>query len=261
MRYKGPDFNYATGLDQMKEQTMKQGKDFIIFALDVPSVDRAKQLAFQLKECVGLFKIGLELFIRGGPDLIQQIRETTGAGIFLDLKLHDIPATVERAMRVIATLDVDLATVHCSDNRSMMEAAVAGSLGNVGVLGVTVLTSVAGSDLKASGYRNEIVEDINILVEDRALAAREAGCAGVVCSGLEVQRIKAHCGDRFLAVTPGVRMAGGDHSDDQRRVVTPAKAVSGGADYIVVGRPIRDAADPVAAARQIAAEIDKVLGK
>jgi orotidine-5'-phosphate decarboxylase len=241
---------------------MKQGRDSVIFALDVPSADQAKQLALQLKGSVGLFKIGLELFVRSGPDLVQQIRRQTGAGIFLDLKLHDIPATVERAMRVIATLDVDLATVHCGENQSMIEAAVAGSLGKVGVLGVTVLTSVAASDLKASGYRDDLCVDISRLVLHKAAMAREAGCAGVVCSGFEVRQIKAHCGDAFLAVTPGIRSAGdGARTDDQRRVVTPAMAISGGADYIVVGRPIRDAADPVAAARQIAAEIDDILDK
>lgn len=241
---------------------MKQGRDFVIFALDVPSADQATQLATQLKGTVGLFKIGLELFVRSGPDLIQQIRQQTGAGIFLDLKLHDIPATVERAMRVIATLDVDLATVHCGENQSMVEAAVTGSLGNVGVLGVTVLTSVGTSDLKASGYRDDICDDISRLVLHKAAMAREAGCAGVVCSGLEVRQIKARCGDGFLSVTPGVRPAGnGARADDQRRIVTPAMAVSAGADYIVVGRPIRDAADPVVAAKQIAAEIDDVLDK
>jgi orotidine-5'-phosphate decarboxylase len=165
-------------------------------------------------------------------------------------------------MRAIATLDVDLATVHCGENQSMIEAAVAGSLGKVGVLGVTVLTSVGASDLKASGYRDDMCDDIRRLVLHKAAMAREAGCAGIVCSGLEVRQMKAHCGDEFLAVTPGVRFAGdGARADDQRRIVTPAMAVSSGADYIVVGRPIRDAADPVVAAKQIAAEIDEVLNK
>ncbi len=240
---------------------MKQGRDFIIFALDVPSAEQAQHLALQLKGVVGLYKIGLELFVKSGPDLVQHIRQQTGAGIFLDLKLHDIPATVERAMRVIASLDVDLATVHCGENQSMIEAAVRGSLGKVGVLGVTVLTSVGASDLQASGYREEMYCNIGELVLHKATMAQKAGCTGIVCSGLEVRQIKARCGDGFLAVTPGVRPAGGgDRKDDQRRVVTPAMAVSGGADYIVVGRPIRDAADPVAAAAQIAAEIDDVLG-
>lgn len=239
---------------------MKQGRDVIIFALDVPSTEQALQLAHQLKGAVGLFKIGLELFVKSGPDLVRKIRQQTGAGIFLDLKLHDIPATVERAMRVIAGLDVDLATVHCGENQSMIEAAVAGSSGKVGVLGVTVLTSVGASDLQASGYREDIYEDIGKLVLHRAALARTAGCTGIVCSGLEVRQIKAHCGDGFLAVTPGIRPVGGnDRNDDQRRVVTPTMAVAGGADYIVIGRPIRDAADPVAAAEKIAAEIDAVL--
>lgn len=239
---------------------MKQGKDYIIFALDVPSADRARRLAAQLNGAVGLFKIGLELFIQCGPELVHWIRRHTDAGIFLDLKLHDIPATVERAMRVIAGLEVDLTTVHCGESQSMLDAAVTGSMGKVDVLGVTVLTSVTAADLRTAGYADDLVGDLRGFVLQKASMAYNAGCAGIVCSGLEVEHVKARFGDGFLAVTPGIRPdAKREQTDDQQRIVTPAMAVSKGADFIVVGRPIRDAADPGAAAGRIAAEIDNAL--
>ena len=239
---------------------MKQAKDYIIFALDVPSAKLARQLTSRLKDSVGMFKIGLELFVRCGPELVRWIRENTGVGIFLDLKLHDIPETVKRTMQAIAALDVDLATIHCGDGHSMIQAAVAGSQNRVGILGVTVLTSVSDTDLKTAGYKDEICLDLSGLVMKKAAMAQAAGCAGVVCSGLEAKRVKSQFGKGFLAVTPGVRPVGKDsQKDDQRRVVTPAIAVSNGADYIVVGRPIRDAADPADAARSIADEIEAVL--
>ncbi len=239
---------------------MKQGKDYLIFPLDVPSGGTARQLVSQLYNHVGMFKIGLELFVHTGSDLVRWITEHTGAGIFLDLKLHDIPITVERAMRGIADLSVTLATVHCGENRTMLEAAVNGSGGQVSVLGVTVLTSVVASDLRSAGYANDITDDLSRLVLHRAAMAKEAGCAGVVCSGWEVGLIKREMGPSFLTVTPGIRPDWSDDGkDDQKRVVTPAMAVAKGSDYVVIGRPIRDAADPVAAADRIAEEIDAVL--
>jgi orotidine-5'-phosphate decarboxylase len=239
---------------------MKQGKDYLIFPLDVPSGGTARQLVSQLYNHVGMFKIGLELFVHTGSDLVRWITEHTGAGIFLDLKLHDIPITVERAMRGIADLSVTLATVHCGENRTMLEAAVNGSGGQVGVLGVTVLTSVAASDLRSAGYANDITDNLSRLVLHRAAMAKKAGCAGVVCSGQEVELIKREMGPSFLTVTPGIRPDWSDDGkDDQKRVVTPAMAVAKGSDYVVIGRPIRDAADPVAAAARIAEEIDAVL--
>ena len=239
---------------------MKQGKDYLIFPLDVPSGGTARQLVSQLYNHVGMFKIGLELFVHTGSDLVRWITEHTGAGIFLDLKLHDIPITVERAMRGIADLSVTLATVHCGENRTMLEAAVNGSGGQVSVLGVTVLTSVVASDLRSAGYANDITDDLSRLVLHRAAMAKEAGCAGVVCSGWEVGLIKREMGPSFLTVTPGIRPDWSDDGkDDQKRVVTPAMAVAKGSDYVVIGRPIRDAADPVAAADRIAEEIDTVL--
>ncbi len=239
---------------------MKPGKDYLIFPLDVSSDQAARDLVGRLHEHVGMFKIGLELFVRTGPGLVQWIGQQTGRGVFLDLKLHDIPATVERAMRSIAELPVALATVHCGENRAMLQAAVKGSSGRTNVLGVTVLTSVAASDLRAAGYAEHMVEDIGRLVVHKAAMAKDAGCAGIVCSGREVATIKTRFGAAFIAVTPGIRPDwSGQGKDDQKRVVTPAMAVRDGADFLVVGRPIRDAADPPAAAGRIAEEIDCAL--
>lgn len=238
---------------------MKQGKDYVIFPLDVPSGGTARQLVSKLHNHVGMFKIGLELFVQTGPDLVRWITEHTGVGIFLDLKLHDIPVTVERAMRGIADLCVKLTTVHCGENRNMLKSAVTGSGGKVGILGVTMLTSVAASDLRSAGYADEFTDDLSRLVLFKAAMAKESGCAGVVCSGREVELIKKEMGETFLTVTPGIRpdwAVGG--KDDQKRVVTPAMAVAKGADYVVIGRPIRDADDPVAAAARIAEEIDAI---
>lgn len=239
---------------------MKRGKDFIIFPLDVSEADEARRLVGLLHEHVGMFKVGLELFIRTGPDLLEWIGAQAAAGIFLDLKLHDIPATVRQAMRAAADLKVALTTVHCGESRAMLKAAVDGSQGRVGVLGVTVLTSVAAPDLRDAGYAAEMTSDVQRLVLHKAEMAQSAGCRGVVCSGHEAAAIKARFGKAFLAVTPGIRPAWGTGGkDDQQRIVTPAMAISRGADYLVIGRPIRAAADPVGAARRIANEIDEAL--
>ncbi len=235
---------------------MKQAKDYIIFPLDVSSMEAAMKWVELLGDRVGLFKIGLELFIRLGPAVVRTINETGGAGVFLDLKLHDIPNTVNRAMRGIVDLGVKFVTVHCGDSPRMLEAAVEGSQGKVDVLGVTVLTSVSPGDIKAIGYRQDYYSDMNRLVLDKAAMARDAGCAGVVCSGLEAPGIKSRLGPKFTAVTPGIRPLWSLHrKDDQERVVTPAAAVRNGADYLVIGRPIRDADQPVQAVKMVADEI------
>jgi orotidine-5'-phosphate decarboxylase len=238
---------------------MKRGQDFIIFPLDVSTPDEARRWADRLSGYVGMFKIGLELFLRTGPAMVTWIREQTGSEIFLDLKLHDIPHTVGAAARAVADLKVALTTVHCGESSAMLAAAVQGCGSAVGVLGVTVLTSVSVADLSSAGYREEIVSDINELVLFKAQLAHAAGCAGVVCSGHEVAGLRARFGPDFLAVTPGIRPSWQATHDDQHRVVTPLRAVADGADYLVIGRPIRQAADPLEVVRRISAEIDEYL--
>lgn len=235
---------------------MNKGQNRIIFPLDVASIDEAKRYIELLAEHVGLFKIGLELFIRSGPDIIRFINAAGSTGIFLDLKLHDIPTTVARAMAGIADLEIRFATVHCGETQKMLEAAVAASQGKVDILGVTVLTSVSSEDIKSAGYRSDYYPDMSELVLKRAHMAKSTGCAGVVCSGHEVRMIKQNLGKEFIAVTPGIRPSWSiGETDDQQRITTPAQAVKDGADYLVIGRPIRDAGDPVDAAKRVAAEI------
>jgi len=239
---------------------MKQAKDYIVFPLDLPSIQDAEKYVGLLAKNVGMFKVGLELFISSGPEIIKRINARGGAGVFLDLKLHDIPATVSRAMAIIAGLDVKFVTVHCGETSAMLAAAVAGANQQVGVLGVTVLTSVSGEDIRAAGFKEEYSNNLAALVMQRAAMAKSAGCAGVICSGLEVRRIKAQFGRAFVAITPGIRPQwDAAATDDQKRITTPAQAVQNGADYLVIGRPIRDAADPAAAAVRIAKEIETVL--
>jgi orotidine-5'-phosphate decarboxylase len=239
---------------------MRRAKDYIIFPLDVPSVDEAKHYIGLLTNSVGLFKVGLELFIRCGPTIVQYINAAGGAGVFLDLKLHDIPATVSRAMNGIADLEVRFATVHCGESQKMLEAAVEGSQGKVDILGVTLLTSVSSEDVAAAGYRPDYSHDLSKLVEKKAAMAEAAGCAGIVCSGLEAPMIKRRFGKGFTTVTPGIRPQWSlDETDDQARVTTPARAIRNGSDYLVVGRPIRDAADPAGAALKVAQEIEAAV--
>jgi orotidine-5'-phosphate decarboxylase len=256
MLYDIPILGYGT----IGGNLMKQAKDHIIFPLDVPSLDAAIPFVQRLAGQVGMFKVGLELFISAGPEIIRLIREQGAADIFLDLKLHDIPATVNRAMESIAGLKVTFATVHCGESKKMLEAAVQGSKGRVGVLGVTVLTSINGQDLRETGFQEEFASDITKLVLKKAAMARDAGCTGIVCSGQEAKLVKKAFGPDLVAVTPGIRPSW-EHvgSDDQQRVMTPARAIRDGADYLVIGRPIRDAGDPAAAAARIAEEIESAL--
>ncbi|MBU0545425.1 MAG: orotidine-5'-phosphate decarboxylase [Proteobacteria bacterium] len=239
---------------------MKHAKDYIIFSLDVSSVRDARHYIGLLSEHVGMFKVGLELFIRSGPEVIKMIKDLSPAGIFLDLKLHDIPATVRRAMASIAELGVNLTTVHCGEAREMLKAAVIGSNREVGVLGVTLLTSISAYDIQKAGFEEQYSADISKLVLKKAEMAKNEGCTGVICSGLEVKMIKNAFGKEFLAVTPGIRPAWSlEQKDDQKRVTSPASAIINGSDYLVIGRPIRDAKDPVSAAVMTAEEIESAL--
>ena len=237
-------------------QKISRPADHIIFALDLPSFEAARAYIDMLSGRVGMFKVGLELFIQAGPRIVQYIHERGETGVFLDLKLHDIPATVSRAMKRIADLGVALTTVHCGENPAMLEAA-AGACGQVGVIGVTVLTSVSGPNLARAGFKVEYADQVERLVQKRAEAARAVGCAGVVCSGSEVKMIRKRFGRQFLAVTPGIRPADKTIADDdQQRITTPGQAIRDGADYLVIGRPIQYADDPQEMVRRIAAEIE-----
>ncbi len=239
---------------------MRSAKDYIVFPLDFSSREEAEKYVQLLRGHVGMFKVGLELFIRTGPMLIQFIKKESSAKVFLDLKLHDIPATVGGAMASIAALGVDFTTVHCGENPDMLKMAVKKAGRNVSVLGVTVLTSVAGEHIRSAGFKEIYASEVRKLVLKRAEIAKTAGVKGVVCSGLEVADIKSQFGNTFIGVTPGIRPDWPEERiEDQRRITTPAQAVQAGADYLVIGRPIRNAKNPVDAAKRIADEIEEVL--
>jgi orotidine-5'-phosphate decarboxylase len=223
-----------------------------MFAMDVPTPEAARRLADQLGDAVAFYKLGLELFTSGSAfELLDWLVERNKK-IFLDLKLFDVPATVAGAVRNLRNRGVTFATVH--GNQAIMEAA-AGAADGVGILAVTVLTSLDRGDLDDLGFQ----VDVEALVLSRARRALEAGCAGVVSSGLEAKVLRAGVDDRLIVVTPGIRPVENRPSDDQKRVVGVAEAFGNGADYIVVGRPIRDAADPRAAAEAIQATIAGVF--
>ena len=220
----------------------------LIVPLDQPGLAEARALVAQLGDRVSFYKVGLELFARGGMELARELKGQ-GKQVFLDWKLHDIGATVERAAAALSDSGCDLLTVHAEPQ--VMAAAVRG-VGQSGlkVLAVTVLTSLSDADLKEIGYAS----GARSLVERRIHQALEAGCAGVVASPQEAELARKIGGKDFLVVTPGVRPAGAA-AGDQKRVATPRAAMDAGADYLVVGRPIRDAADPRAAAEAIVAEM------
>jgi orotidine-5'-phosphate decarboxylase len=222
-------------------------RERLIAALDVPTAGEARALAERLGDAVRFYKIGLELFTAGGYfELLGWLRGR-GGKVFADLKLYDIPETVRRAVANLRSSGATFLTVHAE--RSIMEAA-AREKGDLKILAVTVLTSFDQRSIAEMGYTGSVQD----LVLQRARVALESGCDGVIASGLEAARIKAQFGDRLLVVAPGVRPAGSG-AQDQKRVVDVAQAFANGADYIVVGRPIRDAADPRAAAAAIQATI------
>ena len=239
---------------------MKKSKDYIIFPLDVPDYDEAMRLVNLLKDHVGLFKVGLELFISQGPTILRLIHEIAGNKIFLDLKLHDIPATVTRAFLAASAFGPEFITVHCDGSEGLLRRVTKNNPLKTKVLAVTLLTSMNRETLKNLGYAKKYIDDITALVLLRAQMAKKAGCQGVVCSGHEVSMLKKEVGNDMIAVTPGIRPAWSlVGNDDQKRIVTPQTAVEDGADYIVVGRPIRDADDPVSAAKKVAEEIEEGL--
>lgn len=241
---------------------MKKPKDFLIFPLDVSSYDEAIRYIDLLKDQVGIFKVGLELFVSVGPKIFNAIKDRSDAGIFLDLKFHDIPATVKGAFLAASKYGVSFTTVHCDGGKNLLQAVVENNPSGVKILAVTVLTSLGVTDLGELGYRNEYIEDITKLVLLKAKLARDAGCSGLVCSGLEVEKVKSELGDNFITVIPGIRPTWSlEGKDDQKRILTPGKAIEKGADYIVVGRPIRNANDPTEAAKKVSDEIRTAISK
>jgi len=225
----------------------------IIVALDVPDADAALKLATQLAPVVGAFKVGKELFTAEGPDVVRRIR-AAGGSVFLDLKFHDIPNTVAKAVESAVKLDVQMLTVHTCGGAAMLRAAeksaqdTARVLGRTAplVLGVTVLTSLDTSDLVSVG----VVSDVAAQVERLAKLAVASGLRGLVCSPLEIVMLRGVLPAEVQLVTPGIRPAAAK-SDDQKRTMTPADALAAGANWLVIGRPITAAPDPRAAAQGI----------
>ncbi len=229
-------------------------RERLVVALDVPTAKEALAMAERLSGRVGMLKVGLELFYAEGPALVKELQ--TRVPVFLDLKLHDIPTTVRRALEAVLKLDPRLINVHVQGGPAMLEAAVEAvqahraAGGRTELLAVTVLTSLDREALAALGHAGQ--------PEDLALAyaklAHQAGCDGVVCSAWEAAAIQEACGEGFHRLTPGIRPAGAA-AQDQARVMTPAQALRQGATWLVVGRPITHAADPASAAEAIVSEM------
>lgn len=233
-------------------------KNKIIIALDVDSLERARELVAQLRFSAGAFKIGTQLFTRYGPEAITTAHRM-GSAVFLDLKFHDIPHTVAGASYEVARHGVLLFTIHALGGFAMMQQAVAAvhqaaetlHVRRPLVLAVTVLTSLAQADLAALGISGEVEDQVVRLAQ----LAHSAGVDGVVASPHEIEMIKVACGSNFLVVTPGVRLPTG-RADDQKRILTPGAAIRKGADYIVVGRAVTEASDPHAAVHEIIKDIE-----
>ena len=239
----------------------ERARERLIFALDVSTAKEAGALVRQLRDSVGMFKVGKQLFLREGPKILSYIRER-GAEVFLDLKFHDIPQTVARASVEATRLGVAMFNVHASGSTPMMREAVrqvrracrTEHLRRPRMLAVTVLTSLSATELTSVGVSAPVEDQVLRL----ALLAMESGMDGVVASPHEIRVIREACGPRFLIVTPGIRRDS-DDKGDQNRVHGPAEAVAAGADYVVVGRPIREANDPRMEAELIIDEIAEAL--
>jgi orotidine-5'-phosphate decarboxylase len=227
-------------------------RERVIVALDVPDLPRLEQLLDRLERRPAFYKVGLELFVAEGERAVELVR-ARGGRVFLDLKLHDIPETVARAVASAGRIDVELLTVHTSGGYEMLGRAAEAAAGKVKILGVTVLTSLVEDDLRAEGIDASIPE----MVRARARVAARAGIAGLVCSPHEIEAARG-AAPGLLIVVPGIRSAGAAHGD-QKRVATAAQAVTSGADYVVVGRPVRDAPDPAAAFEALVNEVQTAV--
>lgn len=239
-------------------------KQKLMLALDFDSREKAEDWVHRLKAHVGCFKVGLQLFTKEGPELVRSIR-ARGGRIFLDVKYHDIPTTVAKACEAAASLGVDFVNVHALGGKAMMKAAAQAlkataermRLPRTRLLAVTVLTSHDARSLRRDvGLRAKPEAEVRRL----ALLAKDAGCDGVVCSPREIKPVRAACGPGFIIVTPGVRPAGAP-KQDQKRTLTAGQAVAAGADHLVVGRPVTEAADPVEAVQALARDMHAALAK
>ena len=228
-------------------------RERLIFALDVPDADAARSLVETLGDSVVFYKLGLELLMAGGYHELLDWLAKRGRKIFADLKFFDIPATVAGAIRGLNGRGVTFTTVH--GHRAVMEAAV-GAAQDLRILAVTVLTSFDRADVDELGLGISVEQ----LVLARARQALATGCAGIISSGIEAEAVRRELGEKLLIVTPGIRPAENRPADDQKRVLTIERAFASGADYIVVGRPIRDARDPRAAAEAMQAAIAASVG-
>src|SRR6266516_5007265 len=218
-------------------------------ALDAPDLDTAARWADLVSPHVSTLKVGLELYLRYGPEAVASVRGPRGADVFLDLKLNDIPATVGRAARGLRRLRPDLLTVHATAGSAAIKSAVQ-ALPDTKIVAVTVLTSLGSGDLADIGFAGPVTDAVLRL----AVLAVQAGASGLICSPREVAAVRAEVGPEITLITPGVRLAG-QETHDQARVATPEEALRAGADLLVVGRPITGASDPGAAAAALAAEL------
>lgn len=223
-------------------------RERLIMALDVASIAEAQALVEDLEDAVIFYKVGMELFMSGDYFGFIEWLQTRNKKVFVDLKFFDIPATVGRAIKALSNKGVDLATIHGND--AIMEAAVQAK-GNLKVLAVTALTSLDRGDLDDLGFQC----DVEQLVLSRAKRALQIGCDGIVSSGLEALKIREQLGQKLLVITPGIRPVDNREEDDQKRAVSVEQAIQNGADYLVVGRPIRDASDRKAMAEKIQTQI------
>ncbi|PPE75038.1 orotidine-5'-phosphate decarboxylase [Solimonas fluminis] len=225
----------------------------LIAALDVPAAPEARALVQRLGDSVRFYKIGMELLMAPGFFELLDWLKAQDKKVFVDLKFFDIPETVARAVKNLSERGADFCTIH--GNQSIMEAAARAKSGSTKVLAVTALTSLDQGDLDDLGFQVDVAE----LVLSRARRSLQAGCDGVVSSGLEVERLRREAPRELICVTPGIRPVENRVEADQKRIMTPAAAIRAGADYLVVGRPIRDAADPRAMAQAIQTEIAEAL--
>jgi orotidine-5'-phosphate decarboxylase len=239
----------------MPEPDSVSPRERLIVALDVPGADEARGLVGRVGRAVGMFKVGSQLFTAAGPELV---RELTGAGrrVFLDLKFHDIPNTVASAVRAAGDLGVTLIDVHALGGPAMIEAAAAARPAGARLLAITILTSHDQAALERIGLGGSLADNVRRLAQ----LAKASGADGVVASPHEVALIREACGSGFLIVTPGIRPVGAD-SNDQARAATPGAALTAGASYLVVGRPIIAADDPAAAAEAIVREMADAPGQ